>query len=86
MSVLGIPGYLPGITSDLMIVVISVWVYIACYLIAGIIAALAPARHYFKATRAFTETDDWVWQDVCIDAFLRALTFKYMSESSKKKT
>ena len=43
-------------------------------------------RHYFKATRAFPETDDWVGQDVCIDVFLRALTFKYMSESSKKKT
>ena len=28
ISVLGIPGYFPGITSDLMIVVISVLVYI----------------------------------------------------------
>ena len=33
ISVLGIPhGYFPGITSDLMIVVISVWVYISMLL------------------------------------------------------
>ena len=32
ISVLGIPGYFPGITSDLMIVVISVWVYICMLL------------------------------------------------------
>ena len=42
--------------------------------------------HYFKATRAFAEKEDWVGQDVCLDVFLRALPFKYMSESSKNKT
>ena len=42
ISVLGIPGYFPGITSDLMIVVISVWVYICILLDRGIITALAP--------------------------------------------
>ena len=42
ISVLCIPRYLPRITSDLIIVAKSVWIYI-CYLIAGITAALAPA-------------------------------------------
>ena len=42
ISVLGIPGYPPGITSDFMIVFISVWVYI-CYLLTGITTALMPA-------------------------------------------
>ena len=42
ISVLRIPGFLPRITSDLKVVVISVWVYI-CYMLAGITAALALA-------------------------------------------
>lgn len=42
VSVLGIPGYPPGITNDFMIVVISAWVYI-CYLLTGITTALTPA-------------------------------------------
>ena len=53
ISVFGTPGYLPGITSDFMIVVTSVWVYI-CYLLAGITAAVASA---FKSS-PMTESEE----------------------------
>ena len=51
IGVFAIPGYLPGIDSDFMIVVTSVWVYI-CYLLAGITAALAPAFKSSPITEA----------------------------------
>ena len=61
ISVLCIPGHLPLITSDLMIVVISVWVYI-CYVLAGITAALEPAFKPKSHTWAiiYCETSDHV--------------------------